>query len=293
MPPDLIVTVESDAVPGSSSTSTRIEPEVSLPSPAIVSMPVPLAPTTISCDPVVHSEPASSMLATPSAPSCSPATRRRRRLGPFASARRRRRGRPAPPRRSRPPLGILARSRSRPNAPRASRLRSARERLRKRPASRSGLAQRQRARAHAPFGVLAGKQHLAEGPSSIPTRAPLLEDRAVLTSFPDLFWLMPACTAPNRSPRSTDSSAGALISPGSPVSVIDCAPAPHGAISIAAAAQARGDSSAGTAGARDFGHDRPRPDTRWRRADVVHIVASESVPGARWDALPDMETTLS
>ena len=40
--------------------------------------------------------------------------------------------------------------------------------------------------------------------------------------------------------------AGALISPGSPVSVIDCAPAPHGAISIAAAAQAR-DSSAGTA----------------------------------------------
>ena len=120
-------------------------------------------------------------------------------LAPSPAPGRRRRGRPAPPRRSPPatryPGQTTGRCRSRPNAPRASRLRSARERLRKRPASRSRTRPAPARRAHAPFGVLAGKQHLAEGPSSIPTRAPLLLRIApsLTSSFPDLFWLMPAC----------------------------------------------------------------------------------------------------
>ena len=187
MPPDLIVTVESDAVPGSSSTSaTRIEPEVSLPSPAIVSMPVPLAPTTISCDPVVHSEPASSMLATPSAPSCLPSNAAPVvALAPSPAPGRRRRGRPAPPRRSPPatryPGQTTGRCRSRPNAPRASRLRSARERLRKRPASRSRT--RPAPARPRPCAIRCSGRKAAPGRRPLvnpDARAIALEDRAVL-----------------------------------------------------------------------------------------------------------------
>ena len=58
--------------------------------------------------------------------------------------------------------------------------------------------------------------------------------------------------------------AGALISPGSPVSVIDCAPAPHGAISIAAAAQARETAPPGPPARVIPDTTVHAPDTRWR-----------------------------
>ena len=210
-------------------------------------MPVPLAPTTISCDPVVHSEPASSMLATPSAPSCLPSNAAPVvALAPSPAPGRRRRGRPAPPRRSPPatryPGQTTGRCRSRPNAPRASRLRSARERLRKRPASRSRTRPAPARPRPCAIRCSGRKQHLAEGPSSIPTRAPLL-----LRIAPSLDFQLPGFVLVDAGlqwrrtvvpGRRTHARRRADFT-GSPVSVIDCAPAPHGAISIAAAAQAR------------------------------------------------------
>ena len=202
MPPDLIVTVESDAVPGSSSTSaTRIEPEVSLPPPAIVSMPVPLAPTTISCDPVVHSEPASSMLATPSAPSCLPSNAAPVvALAPFASAR-------APTPRS-PSTTAAEPARHSVSWPDNRKVPKPPERTPSQPPSLSTRAPAETSSIPLPDSPSASApapmRHSVfwpesstwpKAPSSIPTRAPLLLRIApsLTSSFPDLFWLMPAC----------------------------------------------------------------------------------------------------
>ena len=304
MPPDLIVTVESDAVPAAAAHPPRVSNPKSACLPRRSSAcPCRLRPRRSAAIPSSIRNPRRRCSPRPARPAVCQATRRpsspwplRQRQGADAAVAQHHRGG------ARPPLGILARqqegaeaARTHPSQPPSLSTRA--------PAETSSIPLPDSPSASAP----APMRHSVFWPESSTGRRPLvnpdaraiaLEDRAVLDFQLPGFVLVDAglqwrrTVVPGRrthARRRADFTRVAGV--GDRLRTRAAWRDQH----RGRRAGAR-DSSAGTAGARDFGHDRPRP--RYTVADelvdVVHIVASEKrARRAMKDALPDMETTLA